>query len=297
MSWRASRPTTCRSSEAYWLSRGRRLALVAAAVIGACGLFAVPALAIDGPPVIESMSASAGGEVTVGADIDPEGLETTYEIWLECDLCDPSDQRASGRLPAVDETRAVTLVSSGLQAGRYWFGVRVVNADGEASRQSESLEVPASPGPFPNGAAPVGVIQAPYLGAGTGELLKIAEQQHSGEQNEQHAKEQEVQTAEERARLADEAAERQRREAAEHAAAAVRMRAHRVCVVPSLRGDTLSAARRALADAHCRLGRVNRPRRHHRTLLVTRQNPRPGKTLPAGSGVMLTLGAEQASHR
>ena len=35
------------------------------------------------------------------------------------------------------------------------------------------------------------------------------------------------------------------------------------CTVPSLRGDSADAARRALAKAHCRLGKVSKPKGHH----------------------------------
>jgi hypothetical protein len=293
MSRGTSTPATCRRPSARLLPRSRRLALVTAAILGTSVLFAAPALATNGPPVIESMSASAGGEIAVGADINPDGLETSYEIWLECPSCDPSDQKTAGLLPAVNETRAVTLVLSGLQPGQYWFAVLVRNGAGEASQRSDILEVPASPGSFPNGTAPVGVVRAPYLGEAAGQLKAIAEQ-HTREQDEQHAKEQEAQRTEDQ--LAAQAAERQHREA-EEAAAAVAQRRARVCVVPSLRGTTLSAAGHALANAHCHLGKVSRPRRHHGMILVTRQDPRPGETLPAGGGVTLTLGAKRASHR
>ncbi len=290
-----SRQGARRPLGAYWLTCSRRLALFTAAILGTGVLFAAPALATNGPPVIESMSASAGGEIVVGANINPEGLETTYKIWLECPSCDSSEQKAAGLLPAVNETRAVTLVLSGLQPGRYWFAVLARNTAGEASQRSDILEVPASPAPFPNGTAPVEVVRAPYLGEASGQLKAIAEQ-HAREQAEQHTKEQEAQRAEEGVRLAAEAAERQQREAEKAASAAVQQRA-RTCIVPSLKGDTLPAADRALAYAHCHLGKVSRPRRHHGTIIVTRQDPRPGETLPAGDGVTLTLGAKRASHQ
>jgi hypothetical protein len=287
MSRGTSRHGTCRPLAAYRLTRSRRFALVTAAIFGTGVIFAAPALATTGAPVIESMSASAGGEIVVGANINPEGLETTYEIWLECPSCDPSDQKSAGLLPAVNEARAVTLVLSGLQPGRYWFAVLAHNAAGEASQRSDILEVPASPAPFPVGTAPVGVVRAPYLGEASEQLKAIAEQ---------HAREQEAQRAEEGARLAAETVERQRREAEEAASAPVQQRAQ-TCIVPSLKGDTLDAADRALADAHCHLHKVARPRRHHGTILVTRQDPRPGERLPTGGGVTLTLGTKRPSHR
>lgn len=262
-----------------------------AAILGVGALFAAPALATNGPPVIESMSASAGGEVMVGADVDPEGLETTYEIWLEC-LCDPGKEQTTGSLPAVNEVRAVTLVLSGLPLGRYGFTVRVRNAAGEASQRGV-LEFPESPGSFPEGTAPVEVIGAPYVGADTDHLLAIAERENR-ERSERE--EREERAIEERIPPTVEEAERKHREEVEAVAAAPRQRS-RACVVPSLKGDTLSVATRVLARAHCRLGKVNRPRHHQGAVYVTRQDPLPGKTLPARVGVTLALGAKHASRR
>lgn len=284
---RASRPATHRTPRTHWRQRSRRLALVMAAIFGAGVLFVTPALA-TGPPIIESMTAGTGGEITVGAHINPEGLETAYEIWLEC-ACDPGDEQAAGNLPAVAEVRAVTLVLSGLQPGRYGFSVHVRNAAGEASQRSV-LEVSTSPGSFPTGTAPVEVIEAPYLGASTGQLLAIAERE-ARERSEREAKEREEKEALERIPLSVVEAERQHREEAE--AAAVARRRVAVCVVPSLRGDTLSVANHALAKAHCRLGKVSRPRHHHGKIVVTGQNPRPGETLQARGGVTLTIGAKR----
>jgi hypothetical protein len=44
---------------------------------------------------------------------------------------------------------------------------------------------------------------------------------------------------------------------------------HPACHVPALKGDTLAAARHALAKAHCRLGAIHRPTHHHGTLYVS----------------------------
>jgi hypothetical protein len=61
----------------------------------------------SGAPFIESIGSGAGAEVTIDANINPEGLETMYEIGLECSPCGPGDQWAKGTLPAVDESREV----------------------------------------------------------------------------------------------------------------------------------------------------------------------------------------------
>jgi hypothetical protein len=112
------------------------------------------ALAAEGnPPAIESMSAGVGSEVTVGAQINPEGLETTYEIRLECRTheplwtCEPipDTQQVEGVLAAGDEGREVSLKLTGLQPGSYWFGVLASNSAGEVFRRSRILDIPPVP--------------------------------------------------------------------------------------------------------------------------------------------------------
>ncbi len=65
------------------------------------------------------------------------------------------------------------------------------------------------------------------------------------------------------------------------------------CHVPRLKGDTLGQARRTLKRAHCRLGRVHRPRHvsHGSHLKVSSQNPSAGSVRPAGSRVSVKLSA------
>ena len=67
------------------------------------------------------------------------------------------------------------------------------------------------------------------------------------------------------------------------------------CVVPKLKGKTLGQAKTALSKAHCRLGRVHRPkpRKHHRLpkLVVTKSSPGARSSRPNGTRVALTLGA------
>ena len=128
--------------------RTRPLALTAAAIRAALALAPARAAAAGGPPVIESVRSGYGAEVSVKAKIDPEGLETTYEIGLECSPCGPGDQVAKGTLPAVHESREVTLALTGLKPGqRNWFAVRAANADGETSRRGETLEIPPTHSP------------------------------------------------------------------------------------------------------------------------------------------------------
>ena len=71
----------------------------------------------------------------------------------------------------------------------------------------------------------------------------------------------------------------------------------RRCVVPSLKGDSLSKARRALGKAHCKLGKVTAPHgRRAGRLIVLRQRPSPGKKLGANAQVAVTMGSAP-THR
>jgi ribosomal protein L35AE/L33A len=74
----------------------------------------------------------------------------------------------------------------------------------------------------------------------------------------------------------------QQREAAE--AAAVR------CVVPSLQGESLVAARKSLRASHCTLGKVTRAHGHRGALVVRGQSPTHGRTLASGAAVEVRLG-------
>ncbi len=69
------------------------------------------------------------------------------------------------------------------------------------------------------------------------------------------------------------------------------------CVVPSLKGDSLRAAQIALRKAHCKLGKVSRPRAHHGALIVVGQGAPSGKKLAGGAAVAVTLGPPRAIAR
>jgi hypothetical protein len=93
-------------------------------------------------PLIISLSSGVGGEITVGGDIDPEGLETTYEIKLESD-----GQHVKATLPADYAGHEVRLTLTGLQPGYYSFSVHASNSAGEASQRGEVHVLPGSPCP------------------------------------------------------------------------------------------------------------------------------------------------------
>jgi hypothetical protein len=254
-----------------------------AIVLAVVMLVPVSALAAQtASPSIESIGSGAGAEITINANINPEGLETSYEIGLECSPCGQGDQWAHGTLPAVHESREITLALTGLQSGRtYWFAVRAANADGETSRRGETLEIPSSPAPFPNGTSGGGIVEASYPVGGGLKEIAIREEERRAKEKEQE----EQRIRELTARPASEL------QSTEEGPLAPRTQAEPVCVVPALRGDTLTSARRILAKAHCRLGSVSRPR-HGQTgrLVITRQDVSAGRRLSARTPIDVTLG-------
>jgi beta-lactam-binding protein with PASTA domain len=62
-----------------------------------------------------------------------------------------------------------------------------------------------------------------------------------------------------------------------------------VCRVPKLAGKSLRAARKALKRAHCRLGRVKKPKHSSGKLVVKSSSPRSGTVHLGGTKVKLTL--------
>ncbi len=278
--------------------RARRLAFVACATISVAALSATPALAAEGkPPKIESVGTAVGGEVTVSAHIDPEGLETTYEIKLECGPDEPvpcdsiPSERGEGNLPADYEVHEVKLTLTGLQPGTYWFGTRASNTAGEALWVSDGLNIPSpTPGAFPEGTGGGGIVESKPPEAVNNELKAIAIRE---EERRVKAKKQEEQKA--RELTARPASEPEHTE--EQPPAAQPQTEHPACRVPALKGDTLSAARRALAKAHCRLGKIHRPTHHDGTLYVSAQGAPVGEQLAYNAHVALWVGAKRASHR
>jgi hypothetical protein len=283
--------------------RGGALGL-AAAILAALALAPATAAATAGEPLISEGAAwKVGGEIIVGADINPEGLETNYEILLECpdhEIC----QTTEGTLPAFDEARAVRLTLTAPQAGAtYLFTVNARNADGKTSAswrfQAPSLpsqEIP--PGAAPNGRLDTESYTPPELPwtdeAGAEIAARAVAEQRAIEHEEQQAKE----AAASRAAEA-EALKRREEEEAQQAAARRREEIeHPACIVPALMGDTLVAARRALAKAHCRLGAVHRPSHLHLgTLCVSAQGAPAGRRLTHASRVALWVGVKRASRR
>jgi hypothetical protein len=65
------------------------------------------------------------------------------------------------------------------------------------------------------------------------------------------------------------------------------------CVVPNLKHKTLARARQLLARAHCKLGKILKPKRHtNHKLVVVSQKPGAKRIMAAGSKVSVRLGGE-----
>lgn len=69
------------------------------------------------------------------------------------------------------------------------------------------------------------------------------------------------------------------------------------CVVPSLKGDSLSKAASALRRSHFRLGKVHKPHTVGANLVVVSQQLRPGAKLAAGTAVAVVLARSKHAHR
>ena len=146
--------------------RACRLVLIPFAILAGGLVFsAAPASATEGGrPMIENVTATKvyEHEGTLEAQINPEGSETTYEIWLECQSahepfwpCEPimNSQRIEGHIAAGFEAKTVSLHLAGLQPGfHYWYGVAAANSAGRTeSRVNIFIDSVIPPGACPNG--------------------------------------------------------------------------------------------------------------------------------------------------
>lgn len=271
------------------------------AVPALCLISLASASAATPAPEVQWEAASEVSETgaTAEASINPEGVETSYEIWLECSeavginqQCEPltaNPQRRQGTLPPVSEPVIVTDVLTGLQPDT-WYRYRVVatNSGGRAGIVGAGLRTCPSTGPcymqpYAPGSPLWGLEGAEREAAEAPRLEAEREAKHR-EEEERPAKE----AAEKAAKEGEtrEAGERAGREQAEQAAAAG------LCQVPRLKGDSLKAAHRALRRSHCALGSVARPHVDG-SLTVVRQGVPAGAQRPPGFEVRLTLGADK----
>jgi hypothetical protein len=270
-------------------------------------LSVAPAMAATTAPEVQWEAASevSTTDATAEAWVNPGGVETSYEIWLECrevlgsdGQCEPltaDPQRRQGTLPAVSEPLIVTDAFTGLQPGTFYkYRVVAFNPVGRSGITGAGFVTCPSTGPcrmqpYAPGeglwnleGAEREAQEAPRLEAEREAKHREEEERPAKEAAERSAKEREIR----------EAGERAGREQAERAASA----GPSACVVPRLRGDSPAAAGRALHRAHCGLGRFSRPHGHHGPLLVVGQSVRGGSKLVAGAKVALTLGPRRSGR-
>lgn len=243
-------------------------------------------------PTIESLTLKevtmAG--VSLEAAIDPQGNETRYEFLTVWRALKPGERGEP--LPAGSPTQeghigagygdvTVTAFLSGLQPGyTYWFEL-VATSLGNNARSTIAVTY-FDPDWYESGLAEGPPYVPPDRAGCADESGNLAAAETVRKQREKEA--QEAAAKEVMAKEAKEALPK--RPAEEHSAASLPTS----CIVPSVRGDTLSAARRAIARAHCRLGRLRRPSHYHGALVVMRQTPRRGSTLGNRASVTLVLG-------
>lgn len=130
----------------------------------ACALLSVaPATAATKAPEVGYLPAShvSTTSATIEVPVNPEGDETSYEIWLECQNaqgnnqnCEPltvGAQRQQGVLPPGFESQTVTDAVTGLQPD-YLYKYRVVatNSAGKEGYAGDGFVTCPSEGPCPS---------------------------------------------------------------------------------------------------------------------------------------------------
>jgi hypothetical protein len=209
--------------------RAFRVALVSCVILAAgLVLSAGRASAAEGVgPVIGQVTATEISEHEVGvqAQIDPGGLETTYEVWLMWQEADPrggptnsgerptgGSQTQTGHIAAGSGDQTVSVTLKGLQWGyTYWYGVRAVNSACNTRGQSPYTFALHISGEFPDGSG-TGPPYEPEISCG---VIKLNEEESAKtvkEYEAKHAKEHEEQESREAAARAAEAAARKQRE-------------------------------------------------------------------------------------
>ncbi|HEU0250060.1 MAG TPA: PASTA domain-containing protein [Solirubrobacteraceae bacterium] len=231
------------------------------------------------------ISASGGGSLEVW--IDPMGRETTWEIRLNC----PGESRcqhSEGTLPATSKAYESDLAFTGLERGAtYNYVVEARNSTGETFRSGEFVAVATPPGACPDGGCgpeePYRPPELPWSNkSGEEASARTVAEQRAKEQSEQQAKEV-AQRAEEQVREANAKVLRARED-------------HVACVVPALKGETLTSARRALRRAHCRIGRIHQSIHRHGASYVSAQSFSAGRRLARGARVALWIGPALHDH-
>lgn len=282
--------------------------LVLFGVAVCCAWLPAVSLAVTKAPEVGYLPASnvSTTGATIEVPINPEGGETSYEIWLECQSatqddqnCEPltvGSQRKQSVLAPGYEQRIVTDLITGLQPNYlYKYEVIASNSDGREGYVGDGFLTCSSQGgcgqPLLIGLS-LWVIEGAEREAKEAPRLEEEREAKQKEEEERPAKEAAAHAAHERE--VREAGERAGREMAERERLAkersAKQAAAAMCHVPSLKGDSLDAARRALRKGHCDLGKVSKPRKHHSALVVKTQSIRAGRKLAKGAAVAVQLG-------
>jgi hypothetical protein len=249
--------------------------------------------------------------VVLEAQINPQNSATTYEFVIVQQLRNPEnpsdrselapkDLRAvGGPIPAGGGDVTVSGLVTGLELGyTYWYEVVASNLAGETRSGGDNTFSYYYTGGYPYGIGGVPYEATPPSACS----IELAEQEaeritaSTEAERLQQAREHEELAAKEAAiRYPSEVAAlklREEEEADAEAASHVQS-----CIVPALKGDTLSLARRAIEEAHCRLGEVREPHRHRGMLVVVDQSHRHDEKLVGGTAIAVTMGAVRSRHR
>jgi hypothetical protein len=241
------------------------------------------------------------------AQINPQNSATTYEFVIVQQWRDPESPSDHGE-PASEDLRAVggpipagagDVTVSGLVTGlerglTYWYEVVASNLAGETRSEGDKAFSYFYTGGFPYGSPGVpfrSVTPSPCaVELAQQEAARItarteAERHQAKEQAEQR------QAAEAAARYATEESELKQVEEREAKEAAAREATqHPACIVPALKGETLTTARRSLRRAHCRLGEVLKSSHHRGKLIVVGQNHQHREKLANGTAITVIMG-------
>jgi hypothetical protein len=289
------------------MGRGTRGALLACAVfLVSLVVFApTPASAAAVPRIIDAQAKDmTEHSAALEAQVDPEGGQTTVELWLECQdstpgrgACEPvtgGPHTQTALLPAQAGTQMLTVEMTGLQPGyEYTYRVAAVNSAGRVQAISAPNFETVTLGGCAKGCPYTSSVSLASIEGARIEAERIFAEAEAARQAAREQKERQLRE-EDAARYAAELAALKRREEEEAPATAPPPAAR--CVVPRLKGDTLSVARSALAREHCRLGKVHWPRHRRGSLRVLAQGVAHGHSLAAGSPVAVTLGRERSRH-
>jgi hypothetical protein len=226
-------------------------------------------------------------DVKVEAQIDPDGLETTYETRLVWQLPDPPDgppanageqptggpQTQTAHIAAATTNQTVSATFTGLRWGYvYYYIVSAVNSAGQTKGESPYQFALHVSGEFPNGegTGPPAEPEIPFWLKKLSEeesakTLKEYEARHSQELEAHHAKEHQEQEFREAAARTAEATARREREEKEAETGGVSLGSSTVMVE---RGKTALVKLACLGSTACR-GRL--------TLIATGAAARMGK--------------------